>query len=129
MFEKATRLKLRFESLVGLISVEDLWDLPLTSTRGKANLDDIARGLSRKIKDSQEESFVVKATAGNELLQLQFDIVKHVIDVRLSENEQAKQQKDAKDKKDQIMAIIARKKNEALEGASLEELQAMVASL
>ena len=31
MFQKASRLKLRFDSPKGLLSVEDLWDLPLTS--------------------------------------------------------------------------------------------------
>ena len=34
MFEQAARLKLRFETSRGLLSVEDLWDLPLTSARG-----------------------------------------------------------------------------------------------
>lgn len=43
MFIKASRTKLRFESPKGLLSVEDLWDLPLISTMGKANLDDIAK--------------------------------------------------------------------------------------
>ena len=31
MFTKASRLKLRFQSPAGLLSSEDLWDLPLTS--------------------------------------------------------------------------------------------------
>ena len=33
LFERATLLKLRFTTEYGMISVEDLWDLPLTTTR------------------------------------------------------------------------------------------------
>lgn len=128
MFEKAIRLKLRFESRQGLISVEDLWDLPLTSARA-ANLDDIAKDLSRQLKEDEQESFVVKATKKNEELQLKFEVVKHVIEVRLAEIEAVKQAKESREKKERILAIIARKRDEKLEGATLEELEGMVATL
>jgi hypothetical protein len=36
IFEQATRAKIRFSTPVGMLSVEDLWDLPLTSTQGQA---------------------------------------------------------------------------------------------
>ena len=45
MFEKASRLKLRFSTSIGMLSAEDLWDLPLSSRNGTANLDDVARNL------------------------------------------------------------------------------------
>ena len=63
MFEKATRRKLRFTSAAGLLSTEDLWDLPLTSATGKANLDDIAKALNRRLKDAEEVSFVAPERA------------------------------------------------------------------
>lgn len=31
IFEQASRQKLRFETSAGKLSIEDLWDLPLTS--------------------------------------------------------------------------------------------------
>ena len=51
MFEKASRAKIRFETSKGSLTVEDLWDLPLTSNTGKADLDDIARGLHSQLKE------------------------------------------------------------------------------
>ena len=78
MFEKAVRLKLRFDSPQGLMSAEDLWDLPLTSSRpNKANLNDIAKEVSRELKASGEEDFVNPTSKADETLQLKLEIVKH----------------------------------------------------
>lgn len=128
MFQKASRKKLRFESPQGLLSVEDLWDLPLQSPKA-ANLDDIAKALFRKVKDQDDVSFVVKSKTQDDTLQLKFDIVKHIIDVRLAEAEIAETAKANKMKKQQILAIIAAKESEALMGSSLDELRKMAESL
>lgn len=127
MFQKASRKKLRFETPLGFLSVEDLWDLPLQS--GKANLDDIAKALFRRVKDQDTVSFVVKSKTQDDTLQLKFDIVKYIIDVRLAEAEVAETAKVNKEKKQQILAIIAAKENEALMGSSLDELRKMAESL
>ena len=129
MFEKASRLKLRFPSPKGSLSVEDLWDLPLTSTTGKANLDDLARTLHQSLESQKVGSFVTKATSAETGIQLQFDIVLHVIKVRLAEIEAAAQREAARAKKQQIMEIISRKETESLSNASLDELRAMLSSL
>lgn len=128
MFEQASRKKLRFETPLGHLATEDLWDLPLTG-RGP-NLDKIALDLARRLREEGvEESFVTKTKKTNETLQLAFDVVKHVIDVRLAENEQARAKADAAAKKERILEIIARKQDAALEGSSMEELQKMVEAL
>ena len=129
IFEKATRADVKFDSSKGLLQVQDLWDLPLTSTTGKPNLDDIARGLRRELKASDDESFVTKPAKANDLLQLKFDVVKHIIDVRLVEAEAASTAKANSDKKQSILAIINQKENEQLAGSSLEDLKALAASL
>lgn len=97
-FEKATRKKLRFNSTSGVLSVEDLWDLPLTG-RG-ANLDKLAKSLHKELKESEEESFVVKTVRKDSELQLKFDIVKYIIDVKLEEQETAKNRADKKAEKE-----------------------------
>lgn len=128
MFEKASRQKLRFESTKGVLSVEDLWDLPLTSQTGKANLDEIARQLYKKVKESTEISFV-KPTAEDSESQQKLEIVKHIIDVRLREAEAASQARIKAETKQKILEIMDRKKDEALSNASLEELQVRLNSL
>lgn len=130
MFEKASRIGLRFETAKGLLTVEDLWRLPLTSTRAdRPNLDDIAVGLFRQLKESDTESFVKKAAKKDDTAQLAFDIVKHIIDIRIAEDEAAAVQRANKEKKRRILEIIAQKEDEQLAGASLDELKAMAESL
>ncbi|MFA5378887.1 MAG: hypothetical protein WC455_24250 [Dehalococcoidia bacterium] len=128
MFEIATRMKDRFETSKGNLSVEDLWDLPLTSVRSP-NLDDIARDLHRQLKDSAEVSFVAPARKENDTLQRKFDIVKHIIEVRLAENTAAAEVRANKEKKARILEIIARKDDEELVGKSRDELIKLAESL
>jgi len=129
MFEKASRIKIRFESPKGYLSVEDLWDLPLSSCTGKANLDDIARSLYKQLKEESTESFVVKDPKTNTTVQLGFDLVRHIIDVRLAEAEVLATAKANREKKQQLLHIIAQKENEQLMGSSLDELKARVESM
>lgn len=130
MFEKAARLKLRFASPLGNLSVEDLWDLPLTSARAnQANLNNIAKDVSRQLKTEGEEDFVNPKSGADEILQLKMDIVKHVIQVKQAENEAARAAADRKEKKVRLLELIERKQDQQLEVKSLEELQAMVAGL
>lgn len=129
MFEKASRLKLRFETDKGLLTVEDLWNIPLTSTTGKVNLDDVARGLHAHLKNEINVSFVNPDKTADPVTNLKFDIVKHVIAVRLAEANAAALERSKKEKKQHLMEIIARKEDEALSGASLEELRAMINAL
>ena len=127
MFEKAARLKLRFSTPQGNLSVEDLWELPLTSKTGRANLDDIAIGLNRELKDTEDVvSFVDDSEPRNTANKLRFEIVRHVIEVRKEENKATLNAKAAEDQKKKIMEIIAQKQDDALAGKSLEELQAML---
>ena len=127
MYEKIIRNKLRFDSGKGLLTVEDLWDLPLTG--GKASLDEVAKTLYRQLKSGDDVSFVTPAQMSDETVQLKFDVVKRIIDVRLLENAAAATARANKEKKQRLLAIIDQKENEALLGTSLDELKAMVAAM
>lgn len=122
-FEKATRLRLRFETSRGNLNVEDLWRLPL------AELDKLAIALNKQLKESSEESFIKAKSKDNKLLELRFDIVKHIIETLLSEDEEKKKAADKRAKREQLLELIAKKKNQELEGRSLEELEAELTKL
>lgn len=127
MFEEASRLKLRFDTGMGFVTVEDLWDIPLTG-RG-FDLDDLAKSLNRAVKDSEEESFVVKKNTENKILSLKFDIVKHVIKTKLEEAEESEKAAEVKAKKQRILAILADKQDEELKSKSADELKDLLGSL
>lgn len=122
MFKEATRRKLRFNTMNGVLSVEDVWDLPLVSEK-KASLNKLAKDLNRALKDSAEESFVEAPTKENAVLQLKFDIVKAIIKTRLEERDARKTAADRKARKELLNEIIAKKQNIALEDMSLEDLE------
>jgi hypothetical protein len=130
LFVQASRSKFRFNTAAGVITVEDLWDLPLTDSR-KANLDDIAKSLNKQLKEtSEEQSFVVTktgaaATRANEV-KAKFDLVLFVIKTKMEERDAALLRAEKEANKQKIMALIERKKDEALAGKSAEELMALL---
>jgi hypothetical protein len=129
MFEKIARIKARFDSPQGQLTVEDLFDIPLISSRGKANLDDIARGLSKQVREAETESFVIRPPKADESVALKLEVVKRIITVRLAEAEEAKLKKDNKEKKQRLLSLIAQKEDEQLVGQSIDDLRKMVEEL
>jgi len=131
MFEQASRKKLTFDTPQGQISVEDLWDLPLETTRqNRASLEDIAVDLDRKVKAQEGTvSFVKKTVKKDTTLELQFELVKYIIDVLVAEKEAAALLKATKEKKQRYLELIEKKENEKLETMELDELKALVANM
>jgi len=129
MFEQASRLQIRFESAKGLLTVEDLWHLPLTSDTGKANLDDLARALHRKVQSTEDVSFVTTEPKTDATTQLAFDLVKHVIGVRLEENKAAEQARQNKARKQKLLDVLERKESAALENLSADEIRKLIEGL
>ena len=123
MFEKASRLKLRFDTPKGQLSVEDLWDLPLTSIVGKATLDSIAIELNKQLKNSDEVSFVRAEKKSDPTVQLKFDIARHIIEVRMAENAAAATERAASERQQKLLAIIAKREDADLENLPLDELR------
>lgn len=124
LFEAASRQKLRFDSKVGQLTTEDLWDLPLTDAT-KANLNDIAVALHNRLKDTQVSFVSTTPNAVNAAAQLKLDIVKHVIAVRQAESAAALDALQRKQKRQDLDELITRKQQGELEGKTLDELIAL----
>lgn len=119
IFEVATRNKFRFP-YKGMISTEDLWDLPLTA------LDSIYKVLNKQAKQSQEESLLETKSKEDEAVAIQIEIIKHIVSVKQKEAAERLMAKEKKERNQRIMEIIADKQDEALKGKSIEELQKML---
>lgn len=128
LFAKATRDKVKFVTVKGEISIEDLWDLPLTSEKG-FDLDSIAKKIAKELKDSTEESFVVESTKGSSLLELKLEILKYIIKVKMEENKARKNLAEKKAKKEKLMEILAKKEDASLEALTPEEIRKQLEEL
>lgn len=122
LFEAASRNKFRF-SYKGSITTEDLWDLSLTA------LDSIYKDLNRKTKQNQEESLLEAKSKDNELLDMQIEIIKHIVAVKKQEATDKLLAKEHREKKQKIMEILAKRDDEALEKTSDEDLRKMLEEL
>ena len=134
IFEIASREDYRFNSVVGLLSVSDLWKLPLTSINDhKPNLNGIAININKSLKEFTEESFVEEITTSKQkqkqMKEIQLEIVKHIIKTKQEERKLVQEASEKASKKQAIMGLIAQKKNEQLSQASVEELEAMLNNL
>lgn len=128
MYKQAGRLKIRFGSDRGWLTVEDLWNIPLRS-KSDFNLNEIAKAVNRELKESAEESFVEEKTAGNEILELKMAIIKDIIADKLQEEKDAKDAVARKAKKEQLMEILQRKQNAELENLSAGDIEKMINEL
>jgi hypothetical protein len=110
---------------MGLCSVEDLWQMRVEQ------LDIIYKDLRRDQRETEEDTLLDTETSGSpsELLQLQIDVVKHIVEVKQLE---AKVVKDAilrSKKRSRLLSILADKEDAELQGKSTEEIKALIEEL
>ena len=129
LFEYATRNKLRFASVRGELTVEQLWDVPLRS-RDDFNLDAVAKVANRAWKALTEESFVeTEKTPEHTRREVALKVVKYVIDTKLTEEADAKRRAENKVEKEKLLKILAEKQEGKLSDLSEKELQRRIAAL
>ena len=129
LFLQATREKFRFESSKGDLSVEQLWDLPLTSRTG-FDLDTVAKAVNADLKASNEESFVnVSNNPAVSRLQAQLEVVKAIIEIKLAQAEAAKKRVEKAAERQRLMEVLHSKKDQELQGLSVEEIERRLSQL
>lgn len=131
IFEIATREAFRFKGSNGLLSVEDLWDLPLQS-QTKTNLDGLAQALDLQIKEAQAntKSFVTpEKSSVDETLVIKLEVLKHIIGVKVAERDAAATARRKSEEKQKLLALLDRKENEALDNLTAEEIKARIAAM
>lgn len=123
IFEKATRRKIRFATVQGNLSVEDLWDLPLPA------LNELAKDLNRERKIEAEEDFLVEKSRKNTMLDLCFDLVIHILDTLKQEKEDRAQAAENQAEKAKLVSALARKQDQELDDMSKKDIEKAIKTL
>jgi hypothetical protein len=129
IYKAATQQALRFPSQKGGLTVEQLWELPLTSRSG-FDLDTTAKAVNMLLKDEAEESFVEKSTnPAKAKLELMLEIVKDVIGTKQEQAKAAAKRKANADEKARLTEVLHGKKDAALQALTPDEIQARIDAL
>lgn len=122
----ALEQKWRFPSKRGPLTIEDLFDLPLTKNNG-LNLDTVAIEINSQLQEKQgSTSFVestVEKTAEITKLDTMLEIVKAIIKQRQDENKDKVHAAALESKRKELQFLIDQKQRESLASLSLDELQ------
>lgn len=130
IFERATRGKLRFISSVGELTTEQLWDLPLTAKGDRPDLDKMARAVFGELKGLEEGSFVTLTPDPRKSdLELRLEILKHVIDAKLTTKAAAEKAAENAERKRILLAALDRRKEADLAGMTEDQLKEEIAKL
>lgn len=129
LFVIASRKKFRFASERGDLTVEQLWDLPLTSKNG-FNLNTIAIAINSELKGLAEESFVeTSSNPRRRELEQMLEIAKFIIATKQDETKAASERLARQAMRNKLQEAIEAKEDQALVGSSIEELKAQLAAL
>jgi len=119
MYKQASQLKLRFNTNVGALTVEQLWDLSQTQ------LTIAIKAVKKVLKknDDDELSFLEDTKEVDVENQLRFDILKDVYLTKKRESEELRTAAEVKAHNQKIDALIAEKQDGQLREMSIEELE------
>ena len=125
MYKEAIRLKLRFLTDRGLLTIEQLYDLSLSSL---AKVIKEFKATLNKIEEDDELAFLSSNVQSKEDREnsLRFEILKDVYITKKEEAEALKISQETKAYNQKIMGIIQEKKEEALRNQSVEELEKLM---
>lgn len=122
---QALNQKLSYQTSKGTLSIQDLYDLPVTSTTG-LSLDDIHSQLSSNRKTG---SYVTRKTV-NAKLELQIHVVESIIDFKQELAKAARKELKNKEYNQKVLAVadqVAEQEfAEKFAGKTAKEIKAML---
>jgi len=123
MFEEAARVRLRFPSERGLLSVEDVYQLPIVAN---GVLDKIYISLMEK--QGLKGISIVRQEVDRDL-ELQIRIIEHIVATKIEETAERRKDVNKREKKEKIMEILQKKQDGAMEDLSEKVLKKMLKDL
>jgi hypothetical protein len=118
-WQLVTRGKHRFQTDKGMLSVEQLWDLPL------ADLDRLAVQLEHDSK-KHTKTFLKVKTQEDKITKAMFDVVLDVLNTKVEEQEAAEEARANKEHNEKIFRLIEEKEDEHLGKLTVKQLKAQL---
>lgn len=128
IFEAASRKAFRFDTVRGLVTTEQLWDISLTSRNG-FDLDTIGRDVIRQLREVSEESLVAKANPLKPVLELKLAVIKHIIETKQAEAEKARLKAARAVEREKLLGAMEKKQDASIENMSEDAIKARLKEL
>lgn len=122
MFEKASRMRLRFD-INGNVACEELWDF------SKEQLADYEVKLKERMEKQGKANRFAKKNDVSAKDELRLAIVSHIIDTKVAEEDEQMNAATKKQERERLLALLAKKQDEKFANLSEEEIEAKLASL
>ena len=116
MYKQAALLKLRFDTQVGVLSTERLFDLSMNQ------INELGIELESKIKSSESLGFSTVQNV-NETDLLKYKILEDVYNTKRTAQENIDKQRQIKEREQVLLKLIKEKEDENLRDKSIDELQ------
>lgn len=122
-FEEASKRKLRFKTVRGLIDTEGLWDLPMEAKDGYS-LDGVSQTVLKELNAEATDSLVKpKSNPGRADNELRLEILKRVIQSKQVEAAALVASAGKVEERKVLEGLLAQKKTEELGKLSKEEIE------
>nr|WP_313963957.1 hypothetical protein [uncultured Peptostreptococcus sp.] len=126
IYKEALLNRVRFSTNVGLLTLEEVMDLPLTSKSG-LSVDSLAVDLVNKLKNENKEIVSLvnedKEDIERYVDELKLEVLKDIIEYKKALIEEKRKAQAENSEKRRIMEALARKKEDKYNDMSIEELE------
>lgn len=127
MYKKASRLKVRFASNVGNLTVEQLWGIRMTDLK---EMIKAAHEVVKKIEKTDKDLLFLEGIGQDDkeetMAKLRFDILKDVYITRMNETKAASEEAITNREIKHLEEILAKKREESLSSMSEEDIMKLI---